>query len=119
MTGQVSIDRFTPRATSRSWFKAWRSPHQRARVAEGVIGHAPLAPLQRPAADPKLAPMDVRVLSGAALAAVLMVGAAAVALMPASCQNRSVPFAAGASSVVALSVPAGRACSVSVTIGSV
>jgi hypothetical protein len=82
-------------------------------------GHEPQDPPRRSDTAPPLPEMDVRVLSGAALLAVLVVGLAAALLMPSSCQSRPVPFVAGSQSMVAISVPAGRACSVSVAIGSV
>jgi hypothetical protein len=62
--------------------------------------------------------VDVRVLSGAALLSVLIVGLAAALWMPANCQSRPIPFAADSQSMVAISVPSGRACSVSVALGS-
>jgi hypothetical protein len=66
-----------------------------------------------------LAHLDVRILSGAALLAVLVVGLAAALLMPTSCQSKPVPFVAGLTFNVSVAVPAGRACTVAVAIGSV
>jgi hypothetical protein len=125
MNRQLSADQSTQRTTSRLWQNAWQRTHEmdrpqlRARTPSNASGHAPSGP-SRPAdrwfspADP-----DVRMLSGAALLALLVIGLAAAWLMPASCQSKPVPFVAGLTFNVSVAVPAGRACTVAVEIGSV
>jgi hypothetical protein len=125
MTSQLSVDEATQRTTSRLWQNAWRRTHEmdrpqlRARTPGTAAGHMLVDPSKRAGRAPWLADMDVRILSGAALLAVLVIGLAAAWLMPASCQSKPVPFVAGLTFNVSVAVPAGRACTVSVEIGSV
>ena len=123
MTRPLSVDQSTQSATSKFWHDAWRrtqdvdGPQLRARTGAGSARPVALD-ASRPS-EARFSDVDVRVLSGAALLSVLIVGLAAALWMPSSCQSRPIPFAADSQSMVAISVPAGRACSVSVALGSV
>src|SRR5262245_12565082 len=130
MNTQLSIDQATQQATARLWFNAWRrsshdmkQPPIRSRLGGNPIGqgskNSSKNTSKQATAFSQWRDIDVRVLSGAALLAVLVIGLAAGFLMPANCQSRPVPFVAGLAFSVAISVPAGRACSVAVNIGSV
>jgi hypothetical protein len=125
MTSQLSVEQSTQHTAARLWRNAWRRTHDmdrpppRARTPSTPAGHMQVDASGRADRTSWLADMDVRVLSGAALLAVLVIGLAAAWLMPASCQSKPVPFVAGLTFNVAVAVPAGRACTISVEIGSV
>src|SRR5262249_51319178 len=100
VTRQLSVGGSTQRAAARFWQNAWRRtydpdrPPVQARTPGGTIGQIAQT-AKRSAPEPPPPEIDVRVLSGAALLAVLTVGLAAGLLMPGTCQSRPVPFVAG------------------------
>lgn len=61
---------------------------------------------------------DIRALCGLGTIGLLLIGLAASWLMPVRCQTRPIPFVPGASTDASVAMRAGRACTISVEIGS-
>lgn len=61
---------------------------------------------------------DIRVFCGLATTGLLLIGLAASWLMPARCQTLPIALALGASTDASIATRAGRACTISVEIGS-
>ena len=61
---------------------------------------------------------DLRVFCGVGTIGLLLIGLAASWLMPERCQTRPIALALGASTDASVAMPAGRACTISVEIGS-